>query len=89
MNPNQKLNEILSEIDPTKLSKAKQSVSKLLEGENGEKLKQRLAAMDKDKLINDFMKLDNKEIKNLVKKANLNSFDEPEIENILKKMKQR
>lgn len=84
---NKKLNDLLSGIDREKLSGMKRSVGKMLEGKNGEMLKRRIGTMDKDKLLDEFMRLDSNELKRLIGKANVNELDGTEIEEVLKKMK--
>ena len=84
---NKKLNEILGGIDKGKLNSAKKSVEQFMQGSDGGKLKEQLKKVDKNKLIKNFMKMDSKELQNVLNKANLDKLTETDVENILKKLK--
>ena len=86
-NVGKKLNDILSGIDQEKLNSAKRSVEEFISTKEGQKIKEELKGMDKDKLINNFMNMNTNKLKDMIGKANLSGLKGTDIENILKKYK--
>lgn len=83
---NKKLNDLLSGVDKTKLDAAKKSVEKFINSNDGDKLKQQLKNVDKNKLLNKFMNMDSNEMKSVLQKANLSNFSPNDVSNILNKL---
>lgn len=85
-NVNKKLNDVLSGLDKDKLNKAKRSVEEFLGSNEGQRIKENLKDVDKEKLINNFMNMDTEELRNTLKKANLSNLSGLDINSILKKL---
>ncbi len=83
---NKKLNDLLSGVDKTKLDAAKKSVEKFINSNDGDKLKQQLKNVDKNKLLNKFMNMDSNEMKAVLQKANLSNISPNDVSNILNKL---
>lgn len=86
-NVEKKLNDVLSGIDKGKLNSAKRSVEEFISTKEGQKIKEELKGMDKNKLINSFMKMDTNELRTMLEKANLAGLSGTDIQNILKRLK--
>ncbi len=86
-NVNKKLNDVLSGLNKDKLSNAKRSIEEFLASREGEKIKEKLKGADKDKLIDNFMKMDTNELRKMLQKANLSNLSGIDMNNILKKLK--
>ena len=83
---NKKLNDLLSGVDKTKLDAAKKSVERFINSNDGDKLKQQLKNVDKNKLLNKFMNMDSNEMKAVLQKANLSNLSPNDVSNILNKL---
>ena len=83
---NKKLNDLLSGDDKTKLDAAKKSVEKFINSNDGDRIKQQLKNVDKNKLLNKFMNMDSNEMKAVLQKANLSNISPNDVSNILNKL---
>lgn len=83
---NKKLNDLLLGVDKTKLDAAKKSVERFINSNDGDKLKQQLKNVDKNKILNKFMNMDNNEMKSVLQKANLSNISPNDVSNILNKL---
>ncbi len=83
---NKKLNDLLSGVDKSKLDAAKKSVEKFINSKDGDKLKQQLKNVDKNKLLNKFMNMDSAEMKSVLQKANLSNLSPNDVSGILNKL---
>lgn len=84
-NVTKKLGEILQGMDTGKINK--KTIEQLLKTPEGQKLKEQLGGLDKDKLVEGFMKLDTNAIKKNLSKADLSSLAGMKAEDILKKLR--
>ncbi|GEM_PF-3562196 len=82
-----KLGDILKGVDTRKISESKKTVENLLRTPEGQKLQKQLDGLDKDKLVESFMKMDTSEIKKKLNKADLSSLSGLSADDIMKKLR--
>lgn len=86
-NVGKKLEDILKGMDKNKLMTSKRNVEQFLNTPEGRKLKQSLTGADKDKFINEFMKMDSDKLKQTLKNADTSRLADINAEEFLKKFK--
>ena len=84
---NKKLENVLNGMDKNTINSGKRTVEQLLATPEGQKLAGQLGNVDKDKLIDTFMKMDPNEIKRKLQNADLSKLSNLKAEDILKKLR--
>lgn len=82
-----KLGDILSSIDKSKLQKGTQSITDLLSSSEGQKLKNKLSGVDKQKLFDAFAKMDTRTIKSAIESADVSKLGSMNADDIINKLK--
>ncbi len=86
-NINQKLQNILNGLNPNQINSGKKTVEQLLNTPEGKKLAGSLSGVNKDKILEKFMSMDAKEIKDKLNNADLSKLSNMTAEDILKKLR--
>ncbi len=86
-NINDKLSRMLSGADKDKLKRSVEAASRLLSSKEGQKLKNSLSESDKKAILQKFMSMDEKEMSEKLKKADVSGIDKLSAEDILRKLK--
>lgn len=86
-NINKKLQDVLGAMDQNKLKNGAQSVNRFLNTKEGQKVKQQLSGVDKQKVLDIFSKMDANEIKQKLSKADLSKFGDISADEIINKFK--
>ncbi len=86
-NINDKLSRMLTGADKNKLKSSIDAVSKLLSSKEGQKLKNSLSESDKKAILQKFMSMDEKEITEKIKNADISGIDKLSADDILRKLK--
>lgn len=84
---NKKLEDILSGIDKNKIMQSKKNIEQMLNTPEGKKLLQNIESLDKGKLMNMFMRMDTKELKQKIKDADLSKMSGIKADDIINKFK--
>lgn len=84
---NKKIENVLNGIDKNTINSGKRNIEQLLSTPEGKKLAQSLGNVDKNKLIDQFMKMDSSEIKRKLKNADLSKLSGLKAEDIIKKLR--
>ena len=84
---NKKMENILNGIDKNTINSGKRSIEKLLSTPEGKKLAERLGNIDKNKVIDQFMKMDPAEMKRKLQNADLSKLSGLKAEDIMKKLR--
>lgn len=84
---NKKLEEVLSGIDKNKIMQSKKNLEQMLNTPEGKKLLKNIESMDKGKLMNMFMGMDTKELKQKIKDADLSKMSGIKADDIINKFK--
>lgn len=73
--PNNKVNKILSGIDPSKLQKGLEAFNQLASGKDGAKIKKQLQNIDTNKVMEMFNSMDADEIKRKLNNADISKIN--------------
>lgn len=84
---NKKIENVLNGIDKNTINSGKRNIEQLLSTPEGKRLAQSLGNVDKNKLIDQFMKMDSSEIKRKLKNADLSKLSGLKAEDIIKKLR--
>ncbi len=84
---NKKMENILNGIDKNTINSGKRSIEQLLSTPEGKKLAERLGNIDKNKVIDQFMKMDPAEMKKKLQNADLSKLSGLKAEDIMKKLR--
>ncbi len=84
---NKKMENILNGIDKNTINSGKRSIEQLLSTPEGKKLAERLGNIDKNKVIDQFMKMDTAEMKKKLQNADLSKLSGLKAEDIMKKLR--
>lgn len=84
---NKKMENILNGIDKNTINSGKKSIEQLLSTPEGKKLAERLGNIDKNKVIDQFMKMDPAEMKKKLQNADLSNLSGLKAEDIMKKLR--
>ena len=84
---NKKIENVLNGIDKNTINSGKRNIEQLLSTPEGKKLAQSLGNVDKNKLIDQFMKMDSSEIKRKLKNVDLSKLSGLKAEDIIKKLR--
>ena len=84
---NKKTENILNGIDKNTINSGKRSIEQLLSTPEGKKLAERLGNIDKNKVIDQFMKMDPAEMKKKLQNADLSKLSGLKAEDIMKKLR--
>lgn len=84
---NKKMENILNGIDKNTINSGKRSIEQLLSTPEGKKLAERLGNIDKNKVIDQFMKMDPAEMKRKLQNADLSKLSGLKAEDIMKKLR--
>lgn len=82
-----KLEEVLKGVDASIINNSKKSVENLMKTSEGKKIQQQLSGLDKDKILETFMKMDTNEIKEKLNHADLSALSGLSAEEIMKKLR--
>jgi len=86
-NVNKKLENILSSVDKRKINETKRSLEEFSKTAEGKKVMQQIGTIDKNKLMNLFMSMDTKDLKDKLSKADLSKLSQSDIKNVMNKIK--
>ena len=81
---NKKLEDLLSDMNPSSLKLSKQSILELLKTDKGKSIIKKLSQSDRKRIIDTFMRTDNEDIKKKLNDADLMNVSADEL---LKKLK--
>lgn len=84
---NKKMENILNGIDKNTINSGKRSIEQLLSTPEGKKLAEHLGNIDKNKVIDQFMKMDPAEMKKKLQNADLSKLSGLKAEDIMKKLR--
>lgn len=84
---NKKMENILNGIDKNTLNSGKRNIEQLLSSPEGKKLAKSLGNIDKNKVIDQFMKMDPAEMKKKLQSADLSKLSGLKAEDIMKKLR--
>lgn len=82
-----KLKDVLSGISAEDLKKSKASIEQLLSTPQGKNLIDKLSNVDKNKILDTFMKMDTNQMKEKLKNVDLSKISQSDAMNIINKLK--
>lgn len=86
-NVDKKLADILSSVDKGKLEKNSKAINQIINSNEGQKLKNQIGQIDKNKLIEAFSSMDSNDIKNKLSRADVSKLNGLTAEEIIRKLK--
>jgi len=87
MSIEKKLKDVLSGLDSKKINESKRSIEELLKTEHGKRIVDSLSGVDKNKVMELFMKMDSEEIKKKLNQADLSKLSGISANDIINKLK--